>query len=444
MVVLHADKVNLAGDLQILFDAGPLYPDRRTFSNLVSWTTRNGTFNPIAPESLFLSFRQNYEARTLSVMQERIPFNAYGQTSNQSAVGTGLERGYGYPAPNAEAVAFYAPLFDLASTADYLQLLDAVSGSTHANALQATINTSQVVNQAVQQRLDRVNGAMTVATAAERSLWAQALGVWGDADGDRNAAGFDQTTNGVAFGLDTQLTEETLVGVLGAYLADEVDFKGGRGKTDIDTWQIGAYGQHDTATWYANGILTYGWNDYESNRRIAYKSESGYAAVGYDGTAFALSGEAGYKYPVAGGITLKPLLGLGYVNVDTNGFTETGDSRYNLRVAGGSAASFSSNLGVRASLHHETGNGTLITGEARLSWQHQFLDDHQTVEAAFATVPNSGFEARGSQFGRDAAVAGLGVKVQMGDQGELFLDWHGQFGGDYMANSLFAGARFDW
>ena len=441
---LHADKVNLAGDLQILFDAGPLYPDRRTFSNLVSWTTRDGTFNLIAPESLFVAFRQHYAASTLSVVQERIPFNAYGQTSNQSAVGTGLERGYRYPAPNAEAVAFYAPLFDLASTADYLQLLDAVSGSTHANALQATINTSQVVSQAVQQRLDRVTGAMTVATAAERSLWAQALGVWGDADGDRNAAGFDQTTNGVAFGLDYQLSEETLVGVLGAYLADEVDFKGGRSKTDIDTWQIGAYAQHDTATWYANAILTYGWNDYASNRRIADDRESGYAAAGYDGTAFALSGEAGYKYPVAGGITLKPLLGLGYVNVDTNGFTERGDSRYNLRVARGSAASFSSNLGVRASLHHETGNGTLITGEARLSWQHQFLDDHQTVEAAFATVPNSGFEVRGSQFGRDAAVAELGVKVQIADQGELFLDWHGQFGGDYMANSLFAGARFDW
>ncbi len=215
---LTADRVNLAGDLQILLDAGPTYPDSLTFDNVVNWTTRNGTFNSIASESLFLVFKQSYGPSSLSVTRERIPFNAYGQTANRYAVGTGIERGYRYPAPNAEAVAFYAPLFDISNAADYVAFLDAVSGSTHANALQATIHTSQVVNQAVQQRFDRVDGAMTVATTAARSLWVQALGVWGDGDSDRSAASFDQTTGGgAAFGLDYQRSDENLIGLLGAY-----------------------------------------------------------------------------------------------------------------------------------------------------------------------------------------------------------------------------------
>jgi len=138
------------------------------------------------------------------------------------------------------------------------------------------------------------------------------------------------------------------------------------------------------------------------------------------------------------------MLGLGYVNVDTDGFTERGGSRYDLRVKGGSGESFYSNLGVRESLEHTTGTGRLVTGEARLVWQHEFLDDHQTVEAAFAAIPNTAFQARGTKFGRDSAVVRLGISVQMANEGELFLNWNGRFGSDYMADSLFAGAQFHW
>jgi len=441
---LSAERANLAGDLQLLFDDGHLYPDCLMFSNLVNWVTRTGTFNPIASESVFLSYQQSYGPNSLSVTQERVPFSAYTRTNNQDAVGAALERGYAYPAPNAEAVAFYAPLFDIRRSVDYLEFLDTASGSTYANALQATINTSQAVNQAVQHRLDQNDGAMAMDMDAERSLWAQALGVWSNADGDRNAAGFDQATSGVAFGFDYQVSDENLVGILGAYLADRIDFEQGGGKSDIDTWQIGAYAQHDTPAWYANGILTSGWNDYDSNRLITSSTERHYADGGYDGTTVALYGEAGYKYPITGGITLKPMLGLGYINVDTDGFTEKGSSPYDLRVKDGSGESFHGNLGVRASLEHATGAGRLVTGEARLVWQHEFLDDHQTVGAAFAATPNTGFEARGSKFGRDSAVVGLGIKVQMANQGELFLNWNGRFGSDYMANSLLAGAQFHW
>ncbi len=92
----------------------------------------------------------------------------------------------------------------------------------------------------------------------------------------------------------------------------------------------------------------------------------------------------------------KPLLGLGYVRVGTDGFLKNGRSHYNLRVKGGSGESLTSNLGARASLERTTGNGTLITVDARLLWQHEFQHDHQSVDASFAV--DTSFSVSGSKF----------------------------------------------
>lgn len=345
---------------------------------------------------------------------------------------------------------FILPLLAIDNATEARIFVDAIDGATHANALQATIFTSQLVNQAIQQRFDgglsapAGGGASADASAGDRSLWVQGLGNWGDGDGDENAAGFDQTTGGIAFGFDYQLSAENLVGVMGAYLDDEVEFDRGLGETDIETWQIGLYGQHDQQSWYLNGILTYGWSDYDSKRPIPYFNRIDTAKGDYDGTTFVAYGEAGYKYDAGNGIMVKPMLGLGYVNSDTDGFTETGTSPYNLRVGGGSGDSFTSNLGIRASIERTTGGGTPIRGDARLIWQHEFNDDYQSIDASFVTLPTASFGAKGSTFSRDSAIVGLGITARVAPQGELFLNWNGRFGGDYTSNAIFGGGRYTW
>jgi outer membrane autotransporter protein len=424
------------------------------YSDLMTWTNRTGTFTFEGPDSIFLVGNLIYHPTSLSAEIGRLPFNSVpaGLRGNDYAVATGLENAYpgAYARMDAQSVAFYSPMFDY-SVGEYTQFLGTVSGSTYANALQATVFTSQLVNTVVDQRLSGGGGSLgttsldaglPASAPGARTAWAAVLGNWANGDGDTNAPGFDQSTGGFALGLDYRVNAETLVGALAGYLSDRIDFDN-NSSSDVDTWQLGAYGQYDTERWYANGLLTVGWNSYDAKRRIAFGNVSETAKGSYDGTTFGLYGEGGYKVPL-GDWTVKPMLGLGYVNGDTDSFTEGGGSLYRLRVKGASGESFTSNLGVRASLERETAGGIPITGQVRAVWQHEFLDDQQQVDASFAVLPGSRFTVDGSRYARDSAVLGLGVKAEVAAGTDVFVSYDAKIGSDYTSNALFAGIRKTW
>jgi outer membrane autotransporter protein len=367
-------------------------------------------------------------------------------------VATGIENAYpaAYNRMDADAIAFYAPLFRYTAVGQYTQFLEAVSGSSYANTLQAALVGAQLLNTAVDQRLSGAGGALGVTNldrdraptaAGARALWATVLGSWAKGHGDTNAPGFNQDTSGFAFGADYRLNPQTLVGLLAGYQHGRIDFDN-HGNTDTTSWQLGAYGQYDTGRWYGNGLLTFGWNGYESQRQILLSNAASLTKGSYNGTALVLYGEGGYKLPL-GAATIKPMLGLGYVSGDTSSFTERG-SVYRLHVQGASFDSFTSNLGVRAELAYRTPGGTRITGEARAIWQHEFLKDQQSVNASFAVLPGSDFRVLGSRFATDSAILGLGVKAQLAAHTELSLNYDTRLNSDYSANSLFAAVRMDW
>ena len=454
---VNAGSVTLAGTLSLPMPPGLPQPNGlEVYSNLMTWTNRTGAFSALDMDtgSIFLTSSPVYGPTSLSVEIGRLPFNRVpaGLSGNRYAVATGLENAYpvAYANADAQSVAFYTPIFGY-SEKQYAQFLGAVSGSTYANALQATVLSAQLVNAVVNQRLNGAAGSFGTtpldrdrpATAVgARSAWATVLGNWANGDGDANAPGFSQNTGGLALGLDYRLSAQTLVGILASYLTDRIDFDN-NSDSDVTTWQIGAYGQHDADRWYANGLVTVGWNDYDSKRRIVFTGVTETAKGSNEGNTYVLYAEAGYKLPL-GDLNLKPLFGLGYVNGDTTAFTESGGGVYRLRVQGASAESFTGNLGVRAALGRKTANGTLVTGEAHAIWQHEFLDDQQSVGASFAVLPGSGFTVEGTRFARDSAVLGVSVKARVASNTEVFLNYDAKLSSDYTANALFAGVRMDW
>ncbi|MBV9136962.1 MAG: autotransporter outer membrane beta-barrel domain-containing protein [Hyphomicrobiales bacterium] len=92
-----------------------------------------------------------------------------------------------------------------------------------------------------------------------------------------------------------------------------------------------------------------------------------------------------------------------------------------------SPSSFQTTLGVRLTSRIAMGNyGTLIP-EVRLGWNHEFLDASQKITAALVGVPGSGFSATGIAFGRDAALIGAGLSMELSPDAKVFVDYDGRF-----------------
>src|SRR5690606_4921487 len=133
----------------------------------------------------------------------------------------------------------------------------------------------------VEDFLMRLDG---VGAAGDRGLWARGYGVFGDIDGDGNAAGADYTTGGLAVGLDTALGEHWTVGVSAGYGRTDVDSFGA--ELDVDSYQFAAYAGYRQGGWHADALVGHAWQDVDSMRPVSFGGVDSLSTAGYDLKSF--------------------------------------------------------------------------------------------------------------------------------------------------------------
>lgn len=239
------------------------------------------------------------------------------------------------------------------------------------------------------------------------AVWVQGFGT-----GFEQGAGpgaYDAGMGGVLFGGHAPVTDELAFGLAGNY--GHVNGGAMRTSLDVDAWRFLGYGRYVGETVYAFGGAGYGFDDYETDRRIAFgpfdRTASG-ETTGNEAFAFA---ETGLTLPVSGTLAFQPFVGLTGSHLTRDGFTETGDSVLNLRVAGADASSFASYFGGRAVLQQYLAPDLLLRPELRASWWHDYLDDAGTTTVAFTRDVTVPFAVAAAAPGRDAAVLGTGVTL---------------------------------
>ena len=106
------------------------------------------------------------------------------------------------------------------------------------------------------------------------------------------------------------------------------------------------------------------------------------------------------------------------------GFNETG-SFGAFTVNSTDLNSFQTTLGVRLTSRIATASGTL-TPEIGLGWSHEFGDASQSITASLVGVPGSSFTSTGIIFGRDAALIGAGLSMELSPDAKVFVDYDGR------------------
>jgi uncharacterized protein with beta-barrel porin domain len=246
----------------------------------------------------------------------------------------------------------------------------------------------------------------TVRTPATYLGWTGGYGAAGGAPGDGNAQGLDYRFAGTSFGVDRYLGEGTVVGVACGYSGTHAEADNLLQEADVNSYQAALYGGRVGDRFYAFNVLSYGFNDYKTARRLPV----GLTARGnYAGDEFSDYLEAGLLLPEQER-TWQPSLNLQYIGLRHNAFTETGAGGAGLAV--GSHVDHSLRPGAALRLVSPTTlRGVTLIPDFHVRYAFEVLDVDRVVTANFSGVAGSTFTTAGNRLGRHFGQFGVGLNA---------------------------------
>ena len=261
------------------------------------------------------------------------------------------------------------------------------------------------------------------------AMWVQGLFNKSKLDDTSKAKGFDADSNGIAFGAEKFVTDDTKVGIGYAYTNTDID--GFMRDTDVDTHTAILYGEYKPSNWYVNGIATYGWSDYEESKSVAGVG----VKADYDVETFGLQAMTGYDMNV-NGLGITPEAGLRYVHIKQDAYKDSADQR----VSANDSDILTGVIGAKVSKNFELSNGMNIKPEARIAATYDLFNDD--VNSVVTLANGSAYAVEGEALDRFGMEFGAGVTAEVNDKVELSLGYEGKFREDYQDHTGLINAKY--
>lgn len=313
------------------------------------------------------------------------------------------------------------------NASDRQAALDAVTAlSTEAAPVitQTQTDTATQVYAAVGSRFELTN-----TQEPGSNLWVQGLFSTGDYDDNGTAKGYDTDSNGIAFGLDSAVTDSVKVGVGFAYTDTDID--GFLRDTDVESKTAFIYGQYKPSNWYVNGIMSYGWSSYDESKHVAGFN----VGADYDVETFGLQAMTGYDFEVAG-INVTPEAGLRYFRISQDGYTDAAGST----VGSEDNDMLTAVVGAKVNKAWEVSPSVVIKPQARLAMTYDLVDaDNNSV----ITLANGAtYRVEGETMDRFGVEVDVGVAAEVTDNFEFALTYSGNFRGDFQNHAGLINAKY--
>ncbi len=270
------------------------------------------------------------------------------------------------------------------------------------------------------------------------STWIAGNVILADLSHDQDLAHQDYTTGGVTLGADYQLDQHFLVGGLLAYGHTDATLDHIGSKTTDDSYSPGIYASYVDGGWYGNGMFSYGYNSYTSDRNIQIGTLSGDNHGATQGNLYVTNLTGGYEFK-ENAWKFGPVASLQYAHLDINSFTEQGPSALNLNNQNDD--SLRSQLGAEARYAVHCG-GCNLTPHISATWQHEFLDNSNGITSQLNGSGAGSFTVQSTSTERDSAFIDLGVDSKVADNVTIFTDYETQVGqSHFFAQSVQAGVK---
>jgi len=245
----------------------------------------------------------------------------------------------------------------------------------------------------------------------------------GDRDSTGDQTGYDFKTRELTVGADYRFTDQLALGAALSHTAIDADMDDAGGYLDTRGYGLTLYGTYyPSDRFYLDGMLNYGWNDYDQRRSVRYRLQNTDVNQNFDSDysgrqLFADLG-AGYRF-TRGDLSFGPELRLSYLDVRVDSFQERpgaggAGSAWAVAVEQQDLQSLVSSVGGRASYLIDRPWGTLQP-QIEFGWLHEFNDDRRLVRGRFlegAAVPDNLFQLVTDPVDKDYFRLGLGLSAR--------------------------------
>ena len=253
-------------------------------------------------------------------------------------------------------------------------------------------------------------------------------------------AGANSTTGAVQIGADYKITPHWLVGVTFGYGQTSATLDTIGSNATVNTYSPGVYASYSENGWYANALGSYGFANYNQNRKVAIGAFNGTASSSPAGDQIVGDLNGGYDFH-KGNWTFGPTAGLQYTHLNVDGYTETGLPGADLTVSQSQSDSLRSLLGGRLSYAVKEG-GLIFTPHLSASWQHEYLNQSRGITSQFSGVGAGSFVVNTPNPSNNSALVDLGLDAQVNDALTIFVDYAAQAGqSNYFGQSVQAGFK---
>lgn len=257
----------------------------------------------------------------------------------------------------------------------------------------------------------------SLATQDRWTGWAQGFGHWSEIGDTAGLPGASSTGAGFSIGADRAFTPElTLGGALG-YASSDIESYAAVSRSV--SYAAALYASWTPGNWVLDGQLAAGPANIDTFRIVGFLGSTPVSGAA-DGWSVLGAARAGYRFD-AGGVTLKPYVGLRVQNFHLNSYWETTD--IGLFFPAQDFTSIASTLGLESTAEFLV-EGITLRPTASAAWAHDLRDGALVTRAALFDAP---FEIDAAAPGRDAAEVNFELSVSWTESFSLFAGYGGEF-----------------
>ncbi|WP_083741971.1 autotransporter domain-containing protein [Bradyrhizobium mercantei] len=233
----------------------------------------------------------------------------------------------------------------------------------------------------------------------------------GKRDDRFGATGYSYEMVGGTVGAEYKIDRTLRVGGAFNYANPTADLNHAAGHINLNAFQFGAYASLDFPAWFSDFVVTYGRNDYQTDRVGIIDKINGRT----DGNSFTAGFKSGYLFDVAS-VRMGPVVGINYARSSIHPYTETGDPLLTFSVSQPNLESLAASAGVQFRVPLDVGS-TVVSPYLNITAEHDFKNGNRTllsIESQAPLLPIYSFVPGSGQvtYGK---VAG-GISTQISDR----------------------------
>jgi phospholipase/lecithinase/hemolysin/uncharacterized protein YhjY with autotransporter beta-barrel domain len=213
------------------------------------------------------------------------------------------------------------------------------------------------------------------------SFYMQANGGISDRHSNVASNGFNLESVGGTIGTEYRINNNAFVGGAFDYSNPKARLFNNAGTTDVNSYQFGVYGAWADAHFFAQGLATFGWQNFRNTRPGVVDT----ITSNPDGTTFLAGGKVGYLFD-AGKSQVGPIGGLVYARARVNGYTEAGDPVLTLMVGSQTAEALVASAGVQFRAPFAV-NGRIISPYLNLTAEDDLIGNGRIIQFGATSAP---------------------------------------------------------